>query len=269
MSESNTDNKEVVKEAVVVSESNSDKVEKATKAKKATTEKKTATAKKAATEKKTTTAKKTTKAKTAKKVEEVVVAKSVSDEKVKAAPSVTNIKKEEKKEVVSSSFNYFSIAAGILLVVTLTVVTFFQDEYESAVASLMSITATEEVAEIEQAASQDLVADVSTGNAQVAGQMIQPGYANYAYQGMGQNQVRNNSFDEMVKKQQAAYDEAMRVRNERINEMHQLRTASFQRMDKNQSDRRAKMETMRIKTQQIQLEMQQKMQAAYNEFHAI
>ena len=262
MSESNSDNKEIV-EAEVVSEATSDvnkveieKVEKTTKA------------------------------------EKVVATEAVSDEEVGTAPSIAEIKKEDKKEDASSSFNYFSIAAGILLVVTLTAVTFFQDEYESVVASLMSITATEEVAEVaevaiepsstvqeaelvavEEIASQELVVDVSNDNVQVADQMIQAGYArvepNYAYQSMVMNQARNNSFDEMVQKQRAAYDNAMRMRNERINEMHRLRTASLQRMDQNQADLRKKMETMRIKTQQIQLEMQQKMQAAYNEFHAI
>ena len=265
MSESNSDNKEIV-EAEVVSEATSDvnkvEIEKV---------------------------EKTTKAEKVEDVEKVVATEAVSDEEVNAAPSIAEIKKEDKKDVVSSSSNYFAIAAGVLLVVGLTAVTFFQDEYESAVAGLMSITATEEVAEVaiepsstvqevelvavEEPVSQELVADVSNNNVQVADQMIQSGYArvepNYAYQPMVMNQARSNSFNEMIQKQRAAYDNAMRMRNERLNEMHQIRTASLQRMDQNQADMRKKMETMRIKTQQIQLEMQQKMQAAYNEFHAI
>jgi hypothetical protein len=52
-------------------------------------------------------------------------------------------------------------------------------------------------------------------------------------------------------------------------EMYQLRTAAFDRMNQDQANMRNRMEVLHTKTQQIQLEMQQKMQTAYNEFHSI
>ena len=241
MSESNSDNKEVIEETVA-------KKPKATK-------------------------------KPADKKEKVVVAKSESDvvKKSKATKeevAVTEVKTDSentapslaaKKETEKSVDygQYYASAAAVLLVLTLTVVTFFDKEFESLVASL---TSTDTAAEVDVAAS-----DVINGQVQVSDQIAQPVAAasSYGYQPFAMNQPRNMSFEEMRKQQRAAYEESMRKHNERVAQSNQLRTASFERMDQNRIDMQKKMETMRVKTQQIQLEMQQKMQAAYNEFHAI
>jgi len=226
MSESNSDNKEVIEETV---------------AKKPKATKKPA-AKKPAAVKKVTAA----------KADEVILSKTDSE---KDAPSVA-AKQEETK---SGHFGeYMAAAAAVVLIVTLSIVTFYDKEFESLVASFTSSD------EVEVAVSD--VADV-----QVADQIAQPVAAasNYGHQPFAMNQPRNMSFEEMRKRQRAAYEESMRKHNERVAQSNQLRTASFERMDQNRIDMQKKMETMRIKTQQIQFEMQQKMQAAYDEFHAI
>lgn len=246
MSESTSDNKEIIEDAGVVSKSKTAKAEKVTKAKAAPTSKAKTVAK-------------------TKKVEEVVESEVIVDEEeVIVAPHITS-----KDEVAASRsyVPYFAMAAIFLLVVTLTVMTFFQKEYQSVVASLTSITTADEVVSESSNAAQesDLAAIdtvVSNDNVQMSDQTFQ---ANNGYQPFAMNQQRNNSFNDRRQNQRAAYEESMRKHNERMAEMVELRTAAFNRMDQN----RMKMEVMRTKTQQIQLEMQQKMQAVYDEFHAI
>ncbi|MCK4705644.1 MAG: hypothetical protein KAT90_09200 [Gammaproteobacteria bacterium] len=224
MSESNSDNKDVIEEAVV---------------------------------KKVTKAKKTAKAK---KVEEVVASEvvekvAVEKEEVIAAPYIST----EKKEDASKSYvSYFAIAAGVVFVAILTTVTFFEDEYQSALASLETLITTDEVV------SESTVASSDSG--QMSDQIVQ---ANYGYQPVVMNQARNNSYNEMRNNQRAAFEESMRQHNQKMAERRDLRTAAFKNMDQVRIDRQKKFEVMREKTQQIQLEMQQKMQAAYNEFHSI
>ena len=236
MSESNSDNKDVIEEAVV---------------------------------EKVTKAKKTTKAAKAKKVEEVVVEKvAVEKEEVIVAPYIT----ADKKEAGSKSYtSYFAIAAGVVFVAVLTAVTFFQDEYQSVVASVETFISADEVASDSSIATQD--ADLgffetatSNNNGQMSDQIVQ---ANYGYQPVVMNQARNDSFNKMREERRAAYEEAMRVHNAKMAERHELRTAAFSRMDQERITRQQKIDVMRVKTQQIQLEMQQKMQAAYAEFNAI
>ena len=236
MSESNSDNKEVMEEAVV---------EKVTKAKKTT---------------KATEAKKATKSKKVEKVvasevvvDEVPVEKMVveKEEVIAAHHSTTEIKEEASKSYAS----YFAIAAGVVFVAILTSVTFFEDEYKSALASLEIFITTDEV-----------VSESTNDSGRMSDQIVQ---ANYGYQPVAMNQTRNNSFNERRNNQQAAFEEAMRQHDQKIAERRELRTAAFKNMDQARIDRQKKFEVMREKTQQIQLEMQQKMQAAYNEFHSI
>ena len=247
MSESNSDNKDVIEEAVV---------KKVTKAKKTT---------------KASEAKKATKSK---KVEEVVASEvvvekvAVEKEEVIAAPYISTEKKEEASKSYAS---YFAIAAGVVFVAILTAVTFFEDEYKSALASLETFITTDEVVSESTVASQDAnlgFFETATNNdsGQMSDQIVQ---ANYGYQPVVMNQAGNNSYNEMRNNRRAAFEETMRQREQKIAERRELRTASFKNMDQARSDRQKKFEVMREKTQQIQLEMQQKMQAAYNEFHAI
>jgi len=239
MSESNSDNKKV--EDAAVSEVKSDDVETVVKAKKTTK---------------------------AKKVESVVASEAVTEEvavekeAVTAAPYIAATKVEEVKKS-SSTGTYMAIAAGVLLVVTLTAVTFFQDEYDSVVASLTSIITEENTQDVDLTAVE---AEVSNDQVQTFDQIVQ---ANNGYQSFAMNQDRASAFEEMRQNRRAAFEESKRKHDERMAEMYQLRTAAFERMDKNQTEMRNKMEVLRTKTQQIQLEMQQKMQTAYNEFHSI
>ena len=241
MSESNSDNKDVIEEAVV---------------------------------EKVTKAKKTTKAAKAKKVEEVVVEKkavekeAVEKEEVIVAPYIT----ADKKEAGSKSYtSYFAIAAGVVFLAVLTAVTFFQDEYKSVVASVETFISADEVVSDSSIATQDadlgfFEAATSNNNGQMSDQIVQ---ANYGYQPVAMNQSRNDSFNKMREERRAAYEEAMRVHNAKMAERHELRTAAFNRMDQERITRQQKIDVMRVKTQQIHLEMQQKMQAAYAEFNAI
>ena len=242
MSESNSDNKEIIEAEAVVSKSDAKVIK----------------------DEEVTKAKKTVKAKKAKKVEEVVASEVVVEE-VAAAPYLKDTKNKEASKYSASTSTYLSIAAGILLVVTLTVVTFFQDEFVTTVASLIPITTADEVVSDSSVAAQD--SDLaSNGNAQMSDQTMQ---VNYGYQPVAMNNAGNMDLNEIRQNQRAAYNEAMRKHNERMAGMNELRTAEFKRIDQERIDRQKKFEVMRTKTQQIQFEMQQKMQAVYDEFHSI
>lgn len=240
MSESNSDNKKTIEDAAISTESSADvkKVKKATK---------------------TTKAKKTTESKKTKKV--VASEDTVTDKKeAKEAPQVIASQDKEVSKSSIPSSTYLSVAAGILLVVTLTVVTFFQDEFDSVIANLQTISTDSDV----EVATQDTGLTVDR-----SGQMgTQNTPFNNGYQPTADQLSRMNSFNESREKQRAAFEKSIRERNEKIAEMRQQRTAEFERLDKNQAEMRKRIEIMRTKTQQIQLEMQQKMQAAYNEFYA-
>lgn len=252
MSESNTDTKEVVAEEAVA------KKPKATK--KATTKAKATTSK----TKKETVAKKPKAVK--KEKTETVVATEVKSEE----PLVVEVAAEVKEETKTSSNKYYAIAAAILLAMVLTVVTFFQNEYETVVASIDSyiteLTENSDVAVNEETLSSDTVATVNDFNMPMSDQIAQPAYG---YQSYGMTPAQNTSFNTMRENHRAAYENSVSKHKARIAEMRELRTASFKRMDEDRIARVKRMEEMNAKTQQIQLEMQQKMQAAYNEFHAI
>jgi hypothetical protein len=157
------------------------------------------------------------------------------------------------------------------------IASFFQDEYKSVVASLTSSPDVEQVAiETEDTAQDVIIANDETLSdeiIQVVEQPVQVTVAEpeafYAYQPFNRPVVQNNAFVDMQQKHRAAFDEAIRQQNARIAEMNQLRTATFKRMDQDRIERLNRLETMRAKTQAIQLEMQQKMQQAYNDFHSI
>lgn len=168
---------------------------------------------------------------------------------------VAESKQEEKKSTHYGE--YLAIAAGVVLVCTLTIVTFFDKEFDNFVASFTAVEETVEVA-VDQASDD-----------QIAQPQVAVAAPNYGYQPFAGNQSRVKSFEEMREIQRAAREEAMHKHNERMAKANELRTASFERMDQRRIDMRNRMETMRVKTQQIQLEMQQKMQAVYDEFHAI
>ena len=266
MNDSNSDNKDIVEADAVVSESNADvnKVEEVKEVKK------TAKAKKEVKEvKKTTKAKKAEETKEvkkpakAKKAEEVVASEAASEkEEVNVAPYIANTKKEEVSKTSPSTSVYLSIAAGVLLAVTLTIVTFFQDEYESVVASFQSGTVADEVV------SETSVATQESGPALV-NNVPMPAQASYGYQSAKMNQARNNNFKQIREKNQAAYVEAKRQHDVKMAKMNESRMATFKRMNQERVDRQNKFKVMNEKVQKIQLEMQQKMKAAYDEFNAI
>lgn len=99
---------------------------------------------------------KTTKTKKVKKEVEKptieVVAKEAVTEEVTAekegvndAPSITATKEKTRKSYALTSV-YLSIAAGVVLAIALTIVVFFQDEYESVVAGMQTEAVVSEVA---------------------------------------------------------------------------------------------------------------------------
>ena len=250
MSESNSGKKEVTETAAVVNESKTD-VKKSEEVKAV---KKTTKAKAVKEVKKATTAKKV------KKTEEVANKVATSEvitekEEVIEAVDTTATENAEVSKPLASTSVYLSIAAGVFLAVTLTIVMFFQDEYEAVVVAMQSNTVADEV-----------VSDASVATQKPA----QIAQANYGYQSAADvNQARNDYFDEMRKNQRASYDEAKLKHNERMTKIYESRKAVFERMDQERIDRQNKIKVMREKVQKIQLDMQQKMKAAYDEFYAI
>lgn len=238
MSDSNSDSKKTNDEVADVNEVKADSQEKVAKVRK------------------------TTKAVKAK----AVVADSAEAEKepVTVAPYMASGKNKEVKKSSSSTATYMAIAAGVLLALTLTTVIFFQQGYESVVASFTSDTAADEAGQ--NAGLAENGAESNANGVHGFDPMMQANYGNQPY---AENQARANSFDELRQNRRAAYDESVRRHDQRMAEMYQLRTAAMARMNTDQAEMRNRMEIMQAKTRQIQLEMQQKMQAAYEEFYAI
>lgn len=190
----------------------------------------------------------------------------------------------EKATLVSKSHAPYLIAGvvGTVLVAVLTVATFFQDEYDAVVASLDSDSVSEEVADEILSSNQEIevavvdaaiIDEILVESAQPSPPSVQTGAVNaqpaYVYQAMPTTPVRAPVFNNARQNQRAVYEEAMRRHNARSAALPSLRTASSAPVSQNQNDMQRKMETLHIKTQQIQLEMQQKMRAVYEEFHSI
>lgn len=248
MSDSNSDNKEAITEEAVE--------KKPVAAKKTTTTKKTVAKKKAAPKAKAddVVAEKPKVAKKATTAKKVVAAEDeVKTESEVATPVVAAENKEEK------SYNtYYAIAASVLIAVVLSVVvtaSFFQDEYDSVVASISS-----SIDEMTQGT------DVVEASDQVATMNVAP---NYGYQPFAAQPAQNVNFDELRQQRRAAYEASLRQREAKIAEMKEFRTAKFKNLDQARIERMNRYETLRTTTQAIQQEMRQKMQAAYDEFHAI
>lgn len=200
------------------------------------------------------------------------------------APYMTGEKKVEasKDQTEKKKCTHFGrcYIVGVSLItfsfMVVIVASFFQDEYKSILASLQLSPAVEQVA----TETVDIAQAVTTTNETLSDEIVHPveqpvqatvvqSEALYAYQPFNPPVVQNNTFVDIQQKHRAAFDEAIRQQNARIAEMNQLRTTAFQRMDQDRIERLNSFETMRAKTQAIQLEMQQKMQQAYNEFHSI
>jgi hypothetical protein len=210
---------------------------------------------------------------------EIVAPYMTGEKKVEASKEPTN----KKKCTPFGRCYIVGVSMVTLSFMVVIVASFFQEEYQSVVASLKSSSTVEQVAIETVDTMQDLVitADVVTANdeiltdgvVQAVEQPVQTTAiepeAYYAYQPFNQPVVQNNVFVNMQQKHRAAIDEAIRQQNVRIAEMNQLRTATFKRMDQDRIERLNRLETMRAKTQAIQQEMQQKMQQAYNDFHSI
>lgn len=191
----------------------------------------------------------------------------------------------EKATLVSKSHAPYLIAGvvGTVLVAVLTVATFFQDEYEAVIASQDSDSVSEEVADEILSSNQEIevaVVDAAIIDEILVSESAQPSLPSvqtaavnaqpdYVYQVMPVTPVRAPVFNSARQNQRAVYEEAMRRHNARSAALPSLRTASSAPVSQNQNDMQRKMEALHIKTQQIQLEMQQKMQAVYEEFHSI
>ena len=248
MSDSKSDNKEVVETEAVVTEVKAEEVKETKKPAKAKA------------------AKKATKAK---KVEEVAASETaevvVEKEEVNETPYITGSQKEDAPKTSVSTSVYLSIAAGVVLAVALTIVVFFQDDYESVVASLKSADEVSEIAANSSVATQDEgVALVN--NVAMPTQPVQTGFG---YQSAQMNQDRNQYFSQLREKNQAAYIEAKRQHDEKMAKLNESRAAAFKRMNQQRVERQNKFRLINEKVQKIQLEMQQKMKAAYDEFNSI
>ena len=177
----------------------------------------------------------------------------------------------EKTTLVEKSHAPYLIAGivGTVLVAVLTVATFFQNEYEAVIASLDSDSVSEKVADETLSSNQEVevaIADAVINDEIAVSENAQP---DYIYKAMPVAPVRTPDFNAIRQNQRASYEEAMRRHNARNINLSSLRAATFAPVSQNQNDMQRKMETLNIKTQQIQLEMQQKMQAIYEEFHSI
>ncbi|MDH5710196.1 MAG: hypothetical protein OEZ15_00820, partial [Gammaproteobacteria bacterium] len=118
----------------------------------------------------------------------------------------------------------------------------------------------------------DMASDASEASdvevAQINDQVVQDAFvpdANY----QARSARSSNDFDERRQQSLALIEEARRKHEAKVAEMNQFRTASFDQMDQERIERQKRLEVLRLKTQQIQFEMQQKMQQAYDEFHSI
>lgn len=198
------------------------------------------------------------------------------------APYMTGTKKVEvsEKQTEKKKCTPFGrcYIVGISLVtlsfLVVIVASFFQDEFNSVVASLNSDTVdevvavtdiTEPVVTVNEQSIIDEVVQVTDQPAQATVVRAEPFYAYQPFMPV----VQNNVFADMQQQHRAAIDEAMRQQNARIAELNQLRTARLEQIEQDRIARLNRFETMRAKTQAIQQEMQQKMQQAYNDFHSI
>jgi hypothetical protein len=256
MSESNSDNKETNTEEAVAKKPVAAKKTTAAK-KKVAAKAKTddAVAKKPKAVKKTTASKKVVANK-----DEAVAVESKTDDVVKtetdlevATPVITAEKKEEK------SYNtYYAIAASVLIAVVLSVVvvsSFFQNEYDSVVASVSS-SFDEMTQDVDVVESTDQVATINTAS-------------NNGFQPFTAQPSQNVNFDDLRQQRRAAYEASLRQREAKIAELREFRDVEFKRIEQARIERLNRFDTLRTKTQAIQQEMHQKMQAAYDEFHSI
>ncbi len=211
------------------------------------------------------------------KVTDKVAASEVKS-KIEAETAAPYMAPKKLQEKTTSYAPYYAAAAGILLVVTLSVATFFQDEYKAVVASASSMMNTGEVAtaasrDVSEADSMFVENGSENNNIQGSNQIAQADFNRtqpvFGKQPHVMNQTGNPALAAMRQKHQTSREEAMRRHDERMAKVNASRAAMQQRMDQTPAERRMKMEVLQAKTQQIQLEMRQKMQAAYDEFHAI
>ena len=254
MSETNSDNKDANVDDVVA--------KKATAKKKVTTPKKNAAAEAVAEKPK---AVRKTKAPKVEEVAEPKLEEAVATEadSVAVAPYMSAEKQQGQPEYRN---RYAAIAASLLVAVTIAVIAaamYFQDE--PAIASLFNdLDSTMQTTDM--ASDESVASDVEV--AQINDQVVQDAFASDAdYQTWPARS--SNDFDERRQQSLAFVEEAKRKHEARVAEMNQFRTASFDRMDQDRVERLKKLEALRSKTQQIQFEMQQKMQQAYDEFHSI
>ena len=262
MSDSNSDKKEIIEADVVISESNTDTVE--VKAETIEDVKKV---------KKTPKAKKTKKLETEAAVEKTVVSEAVIEEvavdkeDVIESSSIESTKGKKVSKSYASASVYLSIAASVVMVVVLTVVTFFHDEYESVVAGFQSADVDSVLVSDSMATTQNT--DIAVGkikNIQVAEQRTQ---VSNNFQPPVINQSRNEYFNEVRKNQRANYEAAKRKHDKKMAEIYEARMASFKRINEEQIDRQNRINVVRTKIQNIQSEMHQKMQAAYAELNSL
>lgn len=254
MSEINSDNKDVNVDEVVV--------------KKTAAKKKVTTPKKAAAEVVAEKPKAVRKAKTP-KVEEIVEPKPEAAVAIESDPvAVTTPYMSAGKQQAQPEYRnrYVAIAASLLVAVTIAViaaVTYFKDEPVIA-NMLLDIDGMMQATDMASDASDESDVEVAQINDQIVQDVFVPDAGYQAWSARS-----SNDFDERRQQSLALIEEARRKHEAKVAEMNQFRTASFDQMDQDRVERLKKLEILRSKTQQIQFEMQQKMQQAYDEFHSI
>lgn len=192
----------------------------------------------------------------------------------------------EKKVKKCSPFGRCYIVGVSLVLLSFAVVlvaSFFQDEYRSVVASVTSNFADEAVVVEASAIEQDVaVAAIETAietevsvtdEVQATAQPVQVNavrpVAAYPYQPYNMYAVQNRGVEEKLRKQHEFQNELMQMQQARIAELEALRTKTFYNVDQDPNERYRAVEEIRSNIRDLDLEIQKKMQQAYNDFHSI
>jgi len=212
----------------------------------------------------------------------------MSESKTKnVAPYMTGKKKDDasdehnaRKEKKCGPFGrcYMVAVATVLLSFMFVIVaSFFQNEVRSITAGLSSIFVEEELVEVAEVTADDTfnTNETTADNVfqQVELEIQQPKVnipvASYPYQSVYGYSTNSRIYDGRLDQQRAIQDEIRHMQQVQMAELRELRTAAFNGINQDRADRLKKREELRIRTQQMQIEMQQKILQAYNDFHSI
>ena len=204
------------------------------------------------------------------------VAPYMTGKKKDDASDVQNVRKEKKCGPFGRCY-VVAVATVLISFMFVIVASFFQNEVRSIVAGLSSVMVEEEVVEVADvsvdANTDKAIADNVSQQAELVVQqpkVIAPApVATYPYQPVYGYSSQNRIYDGRLQQQRAIQDELRHLQQAQMAELRELRTAAFNGINHDRAERLKKREELRVRSQQMQLEMQQKLQQAYNDFHSI